>query len=178
MAFYNSETLLKKADSRIIKKSYGGSVGMSINEAKNFLNEERSFSFKENYDIFLSHSIEDDRIVYELKMDLQNKGFSVYIDWIDDPELDRSNVTVATANKLRRRIRSCKSVVYALSELSKKSSWVQWELGYADGQKNGRVGILPIMDTIMRDRRFYRQEYLGLYPYIDGTSLVGKQFSR
>jgi hypothetical protein len=48
--------------------------------------------------------------------------------------------------------------------------WVQWELGLGDGQKNGKVAIVPILTNFDPNPSFYKQEYLGLYPYIDYTN--------
>jgi len=48
----------------------------------------------------LSHSSLDKIKVLAL-VDLFNKaGFSVYVDWIEDTQLDRNNVTVDTAKTL------------------------------------------------------------------------------
>ena len=43
-----------------------------------------------------------------------------------------------------------------------------WELGYFDGFKSA-VAILPITQT--EQHLYSGQEYLGLYPYIDATSI-------
>ena len=45
-------------------------------------------------------------------------------------------------------------------------------MGFADGHKNRRVAILPITDNDENSTDFYKQEYLGLYPYIDKTDTV------
>lgn len=42
-----------------------------------------------------------------------------------------------------------------------------WELGYFDGFRSA-VAILPIAQTTQET--FNGQEYLGLYPYIDGSA--------
>ena len=68
----------------------------------------------------------------------------------------------------------------ALTANSAKSSWVQWELGLGDGQKNGKVAILPLGTENEPNPNFYKQEYLGLYPYVDHVAGVifvnGKKF--
>lgn len=114
------------------------------------------------YDIFLSHSYEDAEVIAGVRILLQREGFSVYVDWIEDADADRSNVTPATADVLRRRMRHCRHLIYACSWASSNSKWMPWELGYFDGFRQGHVGILPIVRS--RGERFLGQEYLGLYP--------------
>ncbi len=41
------------------------------------------------YDVFLSHAALDAQIVLGVKGIIQDHGYAVYIDWIDDPTLDR-----------------------------------------------------------------------------------------
>ncbi|HHN5894690.1 TPA: hypothetical protein ACRRFS_004203, partial [Enterobacter hormaechei] len=48
-----------------------------------------SFSASEHYDIFLSHAYSDARIVMQIRSMLIEKGYSVYVDWIEDEHLDR-----------------------------------------------------------------------------------------
>ena len=63
--------------------------------------------------MFLSHSIRDATLILGLMGMLQASGLSVYVDWIEDAELDRENVNAATANRLRERMKTCRSLVYA-----------------------------------------------------------------
>lgn len=55
------------------------------------------------FDIFLSHSFYDAELVLGVRAILQRAGESVYVDWIDDPELDRSRVSMRTAARLDSR---------------------------------------------------------------------------
>jgi hypothetical protein len=52
-----------------------------------------SFSAGKIYDVFLSHSFSDKDLVLGLKTELENFGYSVYVDWIEDYGLNRCNVT-------------------------------------------------------------------------------------
>src|SRR5690606_16990952 len=76
----------------------------------------------------------------------------------------RRNVTAASAEVIRARMRQCKSLVYVHTVNSGGSKWMPWELGYFDGF-NGAVAILPV--TRSREESFEGQEYLGIYPYMD-----------
>jgi hypothetical protein len=116
------------------------------------------------YDVFLSHSIRDAGLILGIKSLLTSQGLKVYVDWIEDPSLDRSVVTAKTAETLRKRMRQSKSMVYAHSNNSPLSKWMPWEVGFFDGF-NGNIVIFPIVDS--ENETFKGQEFLGLYPYID-----------
>lgn len=120
------------------------------------------------FDVFLSHSKADSDLILGVKGVLEDAGLTVYVDWINDPLLDRSNVTPATANTLRVRMRQSKSLMYAHSSNASLSKWMPWELGYFDGH-NGNVAILPIVKSA-NQVSYKGEEYLGLYPYVDLTS--------
>lgn len=116
-----------------------------------------------SFDIFLSHSFKDKKYIYGLFLELTSKGYTVYVDWIIDPQLQRSNVTTDTVNKIRKRMKQSKSLIYATSENASNSKWMPWELGFMDGDK-GSCAILPI--TNYGDDTFKGQEFLSVYPYI------------
>ncbi|MFC5194790.1 MULTISPECIES: toll/interleukin-1 receptor domain-containing protein [Flavobacteriaceae] len=135
--------------------------------APQILNE--SFNINKEYDIFLSHSYLDKEEIASLKIYLEDFGFSVYVDWIDDFQLNRNSVTKETAERIRYRMQNCKSLVYAFSRNSSLSKWMPWELGYFDGIK-GRVAVLPISDY--ESDSFNGTEYLGIYPYITQNNIA------
>ena len=123
----------------------------------------------DKFDIFLSHSYLDQDIILGLKGYLEEKGLSVYIDWINDNQLERDSVNEDTAETLRKRMQQCKALLFATSSNSSTSKWMPWECGYFDGI-NGKIAILPI--SKVDESSFKGQEYLGLYPYIDVSSSV------
>ena len=131
--------------------------------------DESRASSASSFDVFLSHSIKDADVVLGIKALLEKGGWSVYVDWLVDGNLDRSNVTSATADHLRMRMKQSKSMVYAHSKNSPGSKWMPWELGFFDGGKKA-IAIFPVAKT--DNESFQGQEFLGLYPYID-TSHVG-----
>jgi hypothetical protein len=116
------------------------------------------------YDIFLSHSVRDAELILGMKGTFEDLGYSVYVDWIEDPSLDRSNVSAATAQKLRSRMQSSRSLFYVTTSNATTSRWMPWECGYFDGSKE-KVAIAPIQ-AASTDNKFSGQEYLGLYPYV------------
>jgi len=138
------------------------------------MEDSRSFSSADRYDVFLSHSFQDADVILGIKSIMKNIGLKVYVDWIDDPGLDRGKVTVATAQKLRERMKTCSSLVYVHTPNATQSVWMPWELGYFDGFKPGHVWILPLVSEY--DSEFKGQEYIGLYPPIEKLdSLAGSQ---
>ena len=136
-----------------------------IDALRDFVADEKT------YDVFLSHSYLDSKSVLGLKLLLEEFGLKVYVDWYDDPELDRTNVTPESAARLKKRMRSSKALLYAISENALGSRWTPWEIGFFDGI-NGNVAVVPIRsDGVKVD--YEGQEYLGLYPYVSesiGTS--------
>jgi TIR domain len=119
---------------------------------------------KKEFDIFLSHSTKDKELVVGTKLILEDLGYSVYVDWIEDPKMDRSKVSKKTAAILQKRMQKCKSLFYAFSTNSSESKWMPWECGYFDGIKDGKVAVLPISSDTKTS--FQGTEYLGLYYYI------------
>lgn len=150
--------------------------GIDTQTARVFIAAHNAISgLRDSFDIFLSHSIKDAGLILGVRRILEEAGKTVYVDWIDDPDLERNRVSGKTAEKLRLRMNQCSTLLYAYSQSSQRSRWMPWELGYFDGS-NGNVAILPIIpDQGMLD--FEKEEYLQLYPKIDlvGSSLFVNQ---
>lgn len=125
----------------------------------------RRLSPNARFDIFLSHRFLDAPYVLLLRDYLESLGYSVFVDWIEEPELDRERVTKKTAARLRSIMGRSKSLLFAVSENSLASKWMPWELGYFDGS-GGRVAIVPITERRTESETYRGQEYLGLYPYV------------
>ena len=157
MSLLSEATVRQAARTRVVA---------SMESASTILREARNTT-RSSFDIFLSHSKLDGDLVLGVKSVLESIGKTVYVDWIDDPLLDRSNVTPKTAEKLRERMRQCKALFYAQSENATTSRWMPWEVGYFDGF-NSNVAILPIARS-ENQTTFVGTEYLGLYPYVDVT---------
>jgi hypothetical protein len=164
---FKAQELKNKSRERLRTFSTGDYYATLNTKAKNILKENyTSFNRFKDYDIFLSHSIDDEELILEMVNTFEEKyKLSVFVDWIESP-IARSEVTQERAAMIRNAIKSSKCLIYALTENSRASSWVQWEIGYADGITK-RIAILPIEEDTLKDNEFYKQEYLGLYPYID-----------
>jgi len=129
------------------------------------LREEASATSKyDNFDIFLSHASKDSDLILGVKDLLEKQGFKVYVDWVEDAQLDRGNVTQETAELLRVRMRQSRSLIWVATEAASESKWMPWELGYFDGFKPKQVAILPLVDNAYDS--FRGQEYLAIYPIV------------
>jgi len=157
MALFDKQTLRTNARSR-----FGSYTNQSM--LKLVENHFSAYSSTKSYDVFLSHAYLDADLIEELYEEMKSHGLTVYVDWIEDKQLDRGKVTPETANIIRQRMRNCKSLIYAFSDNSQNSKWMPWELGYFDALK-GKVAVLPIAEAPTGDS-FKGSEFLGLYPYI------------
>ncbi|MCB1307411.1 MAG: toll/interleukin-1 receptor domain-containing protein [Leptospiraceae bacterium] len=165
MALISKSQLYEHYTREFQKSRLSESFGGEQLYTEQLLSSARSFDSAQTYDIFLSHSYADKQEVAALYSFIRKIGYTVYVDWIQDPQLSRANITKSTANTLRTRMRNCKSLVYAHSLNAKQSRWVPWELGFMDAEKN-RVAILPITEEKNRPDEYKGAEYLGLYPYV------------
>jgi hypothetical protein len=116
-------------------------------------------------DLFISHArADEDRVAaFRRRLDAL-PGIVSFVDWIDNPERDRTDVNPQTADWLRRKLRQSHALVLLLSEESARSFWVQWELGFFDALR-GHVFIVPL--TTGARSAIADQQYYGLYPLID-----------
>ena len=167
---FNLQSLKQKAQTRVfseIRKSQGSTVNAEKLIKEN--NIERIYESKNveanAFDIFLSHSSKDAEIVLGILEKLKSLGYTVYVDWIDDTQLDRNNINSSTSNTLKIRMNQSKCLLYATTEHSQQSKWMPWELGYMDGRKE-KAAIMPIFASESQSSHSYKgQEYLGIYPY-------------
>ena len=133
---------------------------------------EKTARYRTSFDVFLSHSFRDQELVLGLRTLLEQKGLKVYVDWIDDPDLDRNAVSPKTAAAIQRRMKQSTALLYATSRNAADSKWMPWELGYFDGLK-GKVGVVPLASNETRPAALAQREYLGLYPYVGPCSYAG-----
>src|SRR5712691_2792308 len=114
--------------------------------ARTIFAEAIEFEAETAYDVFLSHSSRDKPLVLGVKSRLEEEGFAVYVDWIDDAVLDRTAVTPENARRLRLRMKRCLSLLYLATSSASYSKWMPWEVGYFDGLGEKPIGILPVLD--------------------------------
>ncbi len=138
-----------------------------INEAS----EKRvSSDLSKHFDIFICHTSKDYQEIKQLKAYFKIKeNKEAYVDWIDDPELDRSNINDKTATRLQLRMQNSDKLYFIISKNSSISKWMPWELGYFNGKKSKEnILIYPIIDNEEEEIfNFIGQEYLKLYKIKD-----------
>lgn len=117
-------------------------------------------SYTDHYDVFLSHSHNDEKIALGIKRILENKGKTVYIDYVNDAHTSDEKVSAATAKLLKDRMDNCSELIYVHTQNSTLSKWCPWELGYFD-KKSGRISVAFVDDFTWTT---LSQEYLQLYP--------------
>ena len=78
------------------------------------------------YDIFLSHSSLDQDLVLALVRLFNQARYSVYVDWIEDSELDRNNVTKCTATILKKRMIQSRGLAYVSTKNITNSKSCPW----------------------------------------------------
>ncbi len=121
-------------------------------------------------DVFLSHSSHDADLVADVVAFLEDQGLEVYVDRAD-PHMPKIT-SEETASRLKDQIRDCKKVMLmATNNAVKRSRWVPWELGLADGMKGpSGVILLPLVED---DGTWEGAEYLQRYPSVHSTSKGG-----
>jgi hypothetical protein len=158
MAMYYTKDEARAYASATLRKSYTTDSGRLLRDAS------RSTSDEDRFDIFLSHSSSDAELILGVKALLEDRGLVVYVDWIDDAQVDRSNVNRKTADLLRQRMRQAGSLIWVATSAASSSKWMPWELGYFDGFRPNQVAILPLVDN--PNDSFKGQKYLSLYPVV------------
>ncbi|MFA7123300.1 MAG: toll/interleukin-1 receptor domain-containing protein [Candidatus Delongbacteria bacterium] len=132
---------------------------------------------KGQIDVFLSHSSDDMDSVPSVISFLESFGVNVYIDKKDNslPKI----TSIETAKILKERIHNCNKFIVLVSENSKDSRWVPWELGLADENKSVRnIALMPLINSssdLFYTQTWAEQEYLGIYHRIVFGGLKGKE---
>src|SRR5580704_4172333 len=98
-----------------LRSEYG--TRLTKNAAATILEEDTaSVPMTHRFHIFVSHSYSDVRLndnrLLGIKAFLEAFNLSIYVDWIIDRELDRSNVTPKTAEILRKRMDHSESLLF------------------------------------------------------------------
>ena len=139
-------------------------------EAATFL---KSASEQSGKTVFLSHSSKDHELLPGVVLILENHGGRVYVDE-HDTVLNGANGYEA-ATRLRDVVKGCRKFVLFVTERTKDSKWIPWELGLGDGNKNpDNVALFPSAEHALH-QSWSEQEYLGLYHRILWGNFVDKE---
>lgn len=135
---------------------------------ENFSINKRSY---QTFDVFLSYSSKDKDILPSAINFLSQYHVNVYIDIADEALPEKPSPE--TGKMLKNRICEARKFIVLISENSKDSKWIPWELGIADEKKKiNNIALLPTtQDGLLKS--WPEQEYLGLYERIVYGNLKG-----
>lgn len=109
------------------------------------------------YDLFLSHSSFDSKLLLSLKSVLNHSNINVYVDWVSDRNALKRELTNAnTAKTIIERLKSSKALLYIHTQASQSSKWTPWELGFFHALK-GKI-------CIYNPDNIEKAPYLDIYP--------------
>lgn len=112
--------------------------------------------------IFISHQKQDSLIARKVKDHLENEhSIECYLDVVD-PNLVKGE---EIADYVRRELSKCSLLLAIVSDATKNSWWVPWEIGVAT-EKNYPLASFG-MNIIL-------PEFLMKWPYLKGTSDLDK----
>jgi hypothetical protein len=132
------------------------------------LNKSLREALTQHYDVFLSHSARDKATVLAILEIIKNKGYSAYVDWIDDSQTDRN----AIASKIKTAINKSARLLYIHTHNSINSKWTPWEIGCFDSAKGvNKIAIMPLLDNNNNTPSYSGQEYLQQYNTISANYL-------
>ncbi len=121
------------------------------------------YSWESEATVFLSHSHKDRELIEPTIAFLRSHGVKVYVDWLDEGMPDV--VSGETAKKIKEKIQQQKKFLVLVTESSKDSRWVPWELGYADSKKGmEHIAAFPVAEST---GNFQHNEYLEIYPRVE-----------
>lgn len=147
------------------RNQYFGNESLVLNEYETAKNRQEE---AKKYDVFLSHSSKDKIIILNFKQELKQRGYSAYIDWVEDSDYGRDKI----APKLKTAMSNSKVLIYIHTQNTVNSKWTPWEIGYFDNDKGpDRIGIVPFLNSQSRIPPYSGQEYLELYNQIGADYL-------
>ena len=122
MSLFSRETVLNRANNVLARNSlFKAALNEDTGVRQVLKSYAEAYNQAKTYNIFLSHSYEDRKAIVGLKSILEDYGYTVYVDWIEDADLDRSTVSAPTASRIRTRLKSCKCLLYATSRNAARS---------------------------------------------------------
>lgn len=112
------------------------------------------------FDVFISHSSQNEGIIASLVKALNAEKYVCYVDWMADrQQLNRQLTCKETAEVIVNRIKQSRVFVYVLTKECIASKWSPWELGYA-------YAIGKPICIYKAEEVDNKPEYLDLYPNV------------
>lgn len=157
-----------------------------LNEKARYIYEHKVMNNIERNDcVFISHRSNDSEIARSIAQDIKNAGADVYID-LDDDGLQLASIkddAASIVNYIEKAILMCSQILVIVSDDTKESWWVPYEVGYAKkSQKEiiscivgGEVNV-DFPDYLKIERTLNnKNEFID---YVQEIRKKGKQHSR
>lgn len=116
--------------------------------------------------IFISHKNEDSMIAKRLDFEFKSNGIDTYLDVIDEQILSDGK---ALTDHIKKAMNECSDIVVVMSEKTKSSQWVPFEVGMS-AQKD-----MPTVTFLVEDVAL--PEFLEYWPRLKSYSDVKKFIS-
>ena len=113
--------------------------------------------------IFISHKKEDEYTAFGIQQVLENMGIEAYLDILDDTISDNGE---KLTKHIRKKLRECSDVIVVLSDNTKRSWWVPFEIGMATEKD------MPIANYLTSYEKL--PEYLEYWPRLKDQRDVKK----
>ena len=112
---------------------------------------------------FISHKKEDEYTAFGIQQVLENMGIEAYLDILDDTISDNGE---KLTKHIRKKLRECSDVIVVLSDNTKRSWWVPFEIGMATEKD------MPIANYLTSYEKL--PEYLEYWPRLKNQQDVKK----
>ena len=113
--------------------------------------------------IFISHKKEDEYTAFGIQQVLETMGIEAYLDILDDTISDNGE---KLTKHIRKKLRECSDVIVVLSDNTKRSWWVPFEIGMATEKD------MPIANYLTSYEKL--PEYLEYWPRLKNQQDVKK----
>lgn len=113
--------------------------------------------------IFISHKKEDESTALDVQQTLSDEGVNAYLDLLDN---SIANDGEKLTKHIRKKLGECTDVIVVLSEKTKESWWVPFEIGMATEKD------MPIANYILNYE--FLPEYLEYWPRLKDQQDVKK----
>lgn len=161
-----------------LRKKFKGKVKSYVEERDDFNMTPRDLAEriendtiqnKKSYDVFISHSYKDSKVVLKLKEQLNFHNISVYCDWTNDNDfLRRELASEYTKLVLKKRIEQSRVILFIKTDNSMDcnnellSTWIKMEIDIANETSkpiyclnlNGGSNPFLILDFELKDQSF------------------------
>jgi len=133
---------------------YKDDIGKGPLDIMNEFYENNYIQTLRDFDVFISHSVSNAKIVDDLVQQLNNSGLVAFVDWKSDrADLKRSKSNQYTADVLQLRMRQSKCLFLIRTKEADSSIWVSWEIGYFTALDR-KVVVLNVGDALDQGPEF------------------------